>query len=162
MTSRYHAGQTEERAVEHSWIGLQQSSAGIGSASQTVGTVQKLASSELHCGAPLQAHVSLGCLYRMLVETDQKYHYLTYAGAADFAASVGVAVEQIAAVVEIDGTDAEIAAVDENAVGCLLKTLKLENSSFPIDQLTKALYRQPVASLANLTDYLSEKSWFWI
>ena len=96
----------------------------------------------------------------MSVETDQKYHYLAYSGAVE-AASVGVAVEQIAAV-ETDGTAVEIAAVDESVVDCLLESLKLENSSFRIDQLMESLYRQPVALLANWTDCLSEKSWFWI
>ena len=45
LASRYHAVKMEERSVEHSWIGLQQSSVGIGSASQTIGIVQKLVSS---------------------------------------------------------------------------------------------------------------------
>lgn len=52
---------------------------------------------------------------------------------------------QIAAVVETDVAVAEIAAVDENVVDYLSKSLELGNLSFLIDQLIEVLYRRPVA-----------------
>lgn len=147
---KYLADRTEAKYdVEQPSNGHQQRS-GIDSASQTIGTVLAFVRAERHYAA-LQAHILLDYSCQS-TETDQKHHYLSNAGLADFAASIGVVGVGIVAVVETDEAVAEIVDADEDG-DCLSKKVKTGNSSSPSDPVVEALYGQLVVR-AYSTDYL--------
>ena len=124
----------EEKATE---CDFQQDFAGIGSATQKIGIVLKLASAKPHHGTPFHAQALVDRLNQKTVENDQRNHPLTISGAAEFAALGGVDVEQ-AVVVTVEDAG-EIAAADEIARDSLAVRLKLGSSSFLIDQWIETL-----------------------
>ena len=118
----------EEKATE---CDFQQDFAGIGSATQKIGIVLKLASAKPHHGTPFHAQALVDCLNQKSVENDQRNHSLTISDAAEFSGLGGVDVEQ-AFVVTVE-------ADDEIARDSLAVRLKLGSSSFLIDQWIETL-----------------------